>query len=77
MDKASILPEVDHQLATPHDLAAMPWRFAEAVHDWQVAWFRRMTGFCFCSSYPSHPHEPPDQLEIPDPIEEAGEDLFA
>lgn len=63
--------------ATLGDLAG-PWQLASAIHDWQMAWFRCWPSLMFCHVYPPHPHETPGQLEIPDPIEAAGErGLFA
>lgn len=59
------------------DLAMQSWRLAEAAHDIHLAWFQRWAHFYLCPAYPPHPHEPPEQLEVPDPIEATGEDLFA
>ena len=67
------VPEADPLL----ELAMQPWRLAEAAHELYLAWCHRWAHFCLCPAYPSHPHEAPTQLEVPDPIVAEGEDLFA
>ncbi|MBC7159648.1 MAG: hypothetical protein H5U21_06305 [Porphyrobacter sp.] len=58
-------------------MAMQPWLLAVAAHDAYLAWCRSWAQFCLCGSVAPHPHEPPEQLEVPDPIEAEGEDLFA
>ena len=59
------------------DLAMQPWRLAQAAYELHLAWCRRWARSCLGPTYPPHPHEPPEQLEVPDPLVAEGEDLFA
>lgn len=59
-------------------LALLPWQSAQAMHAAaEQAWLLWARIF-LSPAFSPHPHEPPAQLEIPDPIEAAPEqDLFA
>jgi len=69
------LPSLDNNPLL--DLAMQPWHLASAPHEFYLAWYRSWARLCLCPAYPPHPHEAPEQLEVPDPIAVEGEDLFA
>ena len=49
-----------------------------AIRDAQMHWWKMCMKACMMPMFPWHPHEPKEQLEIPDPIAESDEeDLFA
>ena len=77
MENTAVSSDQDQRLDYLAQLAAIPWQFAELCYQWQTAWLRSQSVMCLFPAFPPHPHEPADQLEIPDPIEVAGEHLFA
>lgn len=78
MTETAPTPEFPAPAADPLvGLAMQPWRLAEVAHDLYLAWFHGWVQLWLWPPSLPHPHEAPEQLEVPDPIEAEGEDLFA